>query len=350
MAIISSRLYAEPIVGNVGEVLESVSNEGIYQACAESHFGMCKLCEAIMMADVALEESVYDQLLEADESDASQEEKEEKKEEVKAEANEKAEGAKESFKEKALALIEKIKKAAIDFYEKLVAAFRKAFRMDALVAHTEAELEGLTIPAGAKVKLELPNLAEGNKIVDAAVKMLESFLTSALSDGTDPVNFGKNLEEKANVEKVRAAYKASEATEIAISKEQIRGSIAFLKKKEEMLKSIDAEKDMVVKACESAAKTLKASKEGDVSKLAKVVEGCCSRISKMLSIKASMYKEAYSAHNKYLFAAVKVSKGEAKADAKEEKPAEEKPAEGKEEATKESSALDMWFNFDTTEM
>ena len=99
MAIISSRLYAEPIVGNVGEVLESVSNEGIYQACAESHFGMCKLCEAIMMADVALEESVYAQLLEADESEASQEEKEEKKEEVKAENTQEKKATKKGKKQ-----------------------------------------------------------------------------------------------------------------------------------------------------------------------------------------------------------------------------------------------------------
>lgn len=280
-----------------GEELDHAINEAtteVYESmylCLQDYI---MLNEALMIADITIDEQAIQYVKEEVEEGKDAEEA---KEEAKETANEKSTEVKKSFGSRVKAIADKVIKTIENLFKAFVDAIRAFFKTNVLKAHPGLKMAGYQFREGIKVKADFKDLTQ---LREKAKQFAYDAVNGAKKDASDKV-----------IEEYKKLCKIDSDKEVAVDR-------AFIDKAISILESSDALIDHAKKLKDTCIKAVKNAKEAETTG---------SQVSKIFSLYISAIKDSAKLANAALWKIVR-DKGE---DKKEETKKEDNKEENKNE-------------------
>lgn len=294
-----------------GEEFDSAINEAtteVYESmylCLQDYI---MLNEALMVADITIDEQAIQYVKEEVEAGKDAEEA---KEEAKENANEKSNEVKKSFGSRVRAIADKVIKTIENLFKAFVDAIRNFFKTNVLKAHPGLKMEGYQFREGIKVKADFKDLA--------------SLREKAKQFAYDAVNGAKKEDSDKGIEEFKKLCKIDSDKEVAVDR-------AFIDKAISILESSDALIDHAKKLKDTCIKAVKNAKEAETTG---------SQVSKIFSLYISAIKDSAKLANAALWKIVR--------DKGEDKKEETKKEDNKEDNKKEEPAAESMHYTDLFE-
>ena len=294
-----------------GEEFDSAINEAtteVYESmylCLQDYI---MLNEALMVADITIDEQAIQYVKEEVEAGKDAEEA---KEEAKENANEKSNEVKKSFGSRVRAIADKVIKTIENLFKAFVDAIRNFFKTNVLKAHPGLKMEGYQFREGIKVKADFKDLA--------------SLREKAKQFAYDAVNGAKKEDSDKGIEEFKKLCKIDSEKEVAVDR-------AFIDKAISILESSDALIDHAKKLKDTCIKAVKNAKEAETTG---------SQVSKIFSLYISAIKDSAKLANAALWKIVR--------DKGEDKKEETKKEDNKEDNKKEEPAAESMHYTDLFE-
>ena len=294
-----------------GEEFDSAINEAtteVYESmylCLQDYI---MLNEALMVADITIDEQAIQYVKEEVEAGKDAEEA---KEEAKENANEKSNEVKKSFGSRVRAIADKVIKTIENLIKAFVDAIRNFFKTNVLKAHPGLKMEGYQFREGIKVKADFKDLA--------------SLREKAKQFAYDAVNGAKKEDSDKGIEEFKKLCKIDSEKEVAVDR-------AFIDKAISILESSDALIDHAKKLKDTCIKAVKNAKEAETTG---------SQVSKIFSLYISAIKDSAKLANAALWKIVR--------DKGEDKKEETKKEDNKEDNKKEEPAAESMHYTDLFE-
>ena len=280
-----------------GEEFDNAVNEAtteVYESmylCLQDYI---MLNEALMIADITIDEQAIQYVKEEVEEGKDAEEA---KEEAKETANEKSTEVKKSFGSRVRAIADKVIKTIENLFKAFVDAIRNFFKTNVLKAHPGLKMAGYQFREGIKVKADFKDLTQLRE--------------KAKQFAYDAVNGAKKEDSDKGIEEFKKLCKIDSDKEVAVDR-------AFIDKAISILESSDALIDHAKKLKDTCIKAVKNAKEAETTG---------SQVSKIFSLYISAIKDSAKLANAALWKIVR-DKGE---DKKEETKKEDNKEENKNE-------------------
>ena len=318
MAIFSN-LYEASFNGVITEDISLIAGEefdnAVNEATTEVYESMylclqdyIMLNEALMVADITIDEQAIQYVKEEVEAGKDAEEA---KEEAKENANEKSNEVKKSFGSRVRAIADKVIKTIENLFKAFVDAIRNFFKTNVLKAHPGLKMEGYQFREGIKVKADFKDLA--------------SLREKAKQFAYDAVNGAKKEDSDKGIEEFKKLCKIDSDKEVAVDR-------AFIDKAISILESSDALIDHAKKLKDTCIKAVKNAKEAETTG---------SQVSKIFSLYISAIKDSAKLANAALWKIVR--------DKGEDKKEETKKEDNKEDNKKEEPAAESMHYTDLFE-
>lgn len=318
MAIFSN-LYEASFNGVITEDISLIAGEefdnAVNEATTEVYESMylclqdyIMLNEALMVADITIDEQAIQYVKEEVEAGKDAEEA---KEEAKENATEKSKEVKKSFGSRVRAIADKVIKTIENLFKAFVDAIRNFFKTNVLKAHPGLKMEGYQFREGIKVKADFKDLA--------------SLREKAKQFAYDAVNGAKKEDSDKGIEEFKKLCKIDSEKEVAVDR-------AFIDKAISILESSDALIDHAKKLKETCIKAVKNAKEAETTG---------SQVSKIFSLYISAIKDSAKLANAALWKIVR--------DKGEDKKEETKKEDNKEDNKKEEPAAESMHYTDLFE-
>ena len=294
-----------------GEEFDSAINEAtteVYESmylCLQDYI---MLNEALMVADITIDEQAIQYVKEEVEAGKDAEEA---KEEAKENATEKSKEVKKSFGSRVRAIADKVIKTIENLFKAFVDAIRNFFKTNVLKAHPGLKMEGYQFREGIKVKADFKDLA--------------SLREKAKQFAYDAVNGAKKEDSDKGIEEFKKLCKIDSDKEVAVDR-------AFIDKAISILESSDALIDHAKKLKDTCIKAVKNAKEAETTG---------SQVSKIFSLYISAIKDSAKLANAALWKIVR--------DKGEDKKEETKKEDNKEDNKKEEPAAESMHYTDLFE-
>ena len=294
-----------------GEEFDNAVNEAtteVYESmylCLQDYI---MLNEALMVADITIDEQAIQYVKEEVEAGKDAEEA---KEEAKENANEKSNEVKKSFGSRVRAIADKVIKTIENLFKAFVDAIRNFFKTNVLKAHPGLKMEGYQFREGIKVKADFKDLA--------------SLREKAKQFAYDAVNGAKKEDSDKGIEEFKKLCKIDSDKEVAVDR-------AFIDKAISILESSDALIDHAKKLKDTCIKAVKNAKEAETTG---------SQVSKIFSLYISAIKDSAKLANAALWKIVR--------DKGEDKKEETKKEDNKEDDKKEEPAAESMHYTDLFE-
>lgn len=294
-----------------GEEFDNAVNEAtteVYESmylCLQDYI---MLNEALMVADITIDEQAIQYVKEEVEAGKDAEEA---KEEAKENATEKSKEVKKSFGSRVRAIADKVIKTIENLFKAFVDAIRNFFKTNVLKAHPGLKMEGYQFREGIKVKADFKDLA--------------SLREKAKQFAYDAVNGAKKEDSDKGIEEFKKLCKIDSDKEVAVDR-------AFIDKAIAILESSDALIDHAKKLKDTCIKAVKNAKEAETTG---------SQVSKIFSLYISAIKDSAKLANAALWKIVR--------DKGEDKKEETKKEDNKEDNKKEEPAAESMHYTDLFE-
>lgn len=294
-----------------GEEFDNAVNEAtteVYESmylCLQDYI---MLNEALMVADITIDEQAIQYVKEEVEAGKDAEEA---KEEAKENATEKSKEVKKSFGSRVRAIADKVIKTIENLFKAFVDAIRAFFKTNVLKAHPGLKMEGYQFREGIKVKADFKDLA--------------SLREKAKQFAYDAVNGAKKEDSDKGIEEFKKLCKIDSEKEVAVDR-------AFIDKAISILESSDALIDHAKKLKDTCIKAVKNAKEAETTG---------SQVSKIFSLYISAIKDSAKLANAALWKIVR--------DKGEDKKEETKKEDNKEDNKKEEPAAESMHYTDLFE-
>ena len=294
-----------------GEEFDNAVNEAtteVYESmylCLQDYI---MLNEALMVADITIDEQAIQYVKEEVEAGKDAEEA---KEEAKENATEKSKEVKKSFGSRVRAIADKVIKTIENLFKAFVDAIRNFFKTNVLKAHPGLKMEGYQFREGIKVKADFKDLA--------------SLREKAKQFAYDAVNGAKKEDSEKGIEEFKNLCKIDSDKEVAVDR-------AFIDKAIAILESSDALIDHAKKLKDTCIKAVKNAKEAETTG---------SQVSKIFSLYISAIKDSAKLANAALWKIVR--------DKGEDKKEETKKEDNKEDNKKEEPAAESMHYTDLFE-
>ena len=294
-----------------GEEFDNAVNEAtteVYESmylCLQDYI---MLNEALMVADITIDEQAIQYVKEEVEAGKDAEEA---KEEAKENATEKSKEVKKSFGSRVRAIADKVIKTIENLFKAFVDAIRNFFKTNVLKAHPGLKMEGYQFREGIKVKADFKDLA--------------SLREKAKQFAYDAVNGAKKEDSDKGIEEFKKLCKIDSDKEVAVDR-------AFIDKAISILESSDALIDHAKKLKDTCIKAVKNAKEAETTG---------SQVSKIFSLYISAIKDSAKLANAALWKIVR--------DKGEDKKEETKKEDNKEDNKKEEPAAESMHYTDLFE-
>ena len=320
MAIFSN-LYEASFNGVITEDISLIAGEefdmAVNEATTEVYESMylclqdyIMLNEALMVADITIDEQAIQYVKEEveDGKDA-----EEAKEEAKENANEKSNEVKKSFGSRVRAIADKVIRTIENLFKAFVDAIRNFFKTNVLKAHPGLKMQGYQFREGIKVKADFKDLA--------------SLREKAKQFAYDAVNGAKKDDSDKGIAAFKELCKIDSDKEVAVDRAFIDKAIAILESSDALIDHAKKLKDTCIKAVKNA----------------KEAEATGSQVSKIFSLYISAIKDSAKLANAALWKIVR-DKGE---DKKEETKKEDNKEDNKKEepAAESTNYTDLFESF-----
>ena len=297
-----------------GEEFDSAINEAtteVYESmylCLQDYI---MLNEALMVADITIDEQAIQYVKEEVEAGKDAEEA---KEEAKENATEKSNEVKKSFGSRVRAIADKVIKTIENLFKAFVDAIRNFFKTNVLKAHPGLKMEGYQFREGIKVKADFKDLA--------------SLREKAKQFAYDAVNGAKKEDSDKGIEEFKKLCKIDSEKEVAVDR-------AFIDKAISILESSDALIDHAKKLKDTCIKAVKNAKEAETTG---------SQVSKIFSLYISAIKDSAKLANSALWKIVR-DKGEDKKEEAKKDEAKKEDNKKEEPAAESTSYTDLFESF-----
>ena len=297
-----------------GEEFDMAVNEAtteVYESmylCLQDYI---MLNEALMVADITIDEQAIQYVKEEVEAGKDAEAA---KEEAKEDAKEKSNEVKKSFGAKVKGIADKVIKTIENLFKAFVDAIKNFFKTNVLKAHPGLKMAGYQFREGIKVKADF--------------KDLNNLREKAKQFAYDAVNGAKKDDSEKGIEEFKKLCKIDSEKEVAVDRAFIDKAIAILESSDALIDHARKLKDVCVKAVKDA----------------KEAETTGSQVSKIFSLYISAIKDSAKLANAALWKIVR-DKGEDKKEEAKKDDAEKEDNKKEEPAAESTSYTDLFESF-----